>query len=243
MGDRVYYVSGANRGLGLEFVRELAVVKGNTIVATVRSLSNDLGDLKAVSSLTTHILECDTSNVDSIRSFANEAAKLLNGRKIDFLLNVAGINYQSQQSSLDLTSQALALQMQVNVIGPAKTTESLLAAKALSPNVRILNMTSGLASMTKSLGIKPRKCMGYSISKAGLNMLTVHQSDDLKTKGGLSGVVVIAMDPGWVKTRMGGDGAILTPEESIGGMLKVLDGLVEKDNGKFFNYDGSAGEW
>ncbi len=55
--------------------------------------------------------------------------------------------------------------------------------------------------------MKPRMCAGYSISKAALNMLTVHQSEDLKER--LPGAVVISMDPGWVKTRMGGDGAIL----------------------------------
>ena len=102
-------------------------------------------------------------------------------------------------------------------------------------------MTSGLGSMEKSLSISPRKCAAYSISKAGLNMLTVHQSGDLRSQ--LPQVVVICMDPGWVKTRMGGDGAILEPHESIGGMLECVHGLKEGDNGKFFTYTGEEVPW
>ena len=74
-------------------------------------------------------------------------------------------------------------------------------------------------------------------------MLTIHQSGDLREKGGLGQAVVVCMDPGWVKTRMGGDGAILEPETSIGGMLKVLHGLKDADNGKFFEYSGEEVGW
>jgi hypothetical protein len=72
-------------------------------------------------------------------------------------------------------------------------------------------------------------------------MLTVHQSGDLREK--LKGCVVICMDPGWVKTRMGGEGAVLEAEVSIGGMLRTVHGLKGEDNGKFFTYDGSVVPW
>lgn len=241
----VYCISGANRGLGLEFVRQVASKKDNIILATVRKDGEDLADLKAVSSPSTHILICDTGNLDSIQHFAEDAAKVLEGqggRKIDFLLNVAGVNFAPQLGSLSIKQEALDTNMRINVVGPAKVVELLLAKQLLSGRVRILNMTSGLGSMSKSTGIKPRKCVVYSISKAGVNMLTVHQSEDLKEALG-AGVVVIAVDPGWVKTRMGGDGAVLEPHESIGGMLKTLHSVTEKDNGKFFNYDGSEEAW
>ncbi len=72
-------------------------------------------------------------------------------------------------------------------------------------------------------------------------MLTVHQSADLRAK--LPGAVVIVMDPGWVKTRMGGDGAMLEPEESIGSALKVLHGLQNDDTGKFFSCNREIKPW
>lgn len=238
----VYCITGANRGLGLEFVRQLAASPENTILATSRSVSPpDLSDLKAAASATTHIIECDTSNPDSVRSFAQQAVGILAGKKVDFLINNAGVNLLSSRSSLQLDLDALLDQVRVNVAGPAKTVEFFLGEGILSADVRVVNLTSGLASMGVSLGINPRKCAGYSISKAGLNMLSVHQSGDLKAT--LPGAVVIVMDPGWVKTRLGGEGAILEPEESIGGMLKVIHGLGQGDNGKFFSYQGDEIPW
>lgn len=237
----VYCITGANRGLGLEFVRQIGQDSSNTIIATIRSSSTDTNDLKAVASKNTHILVCDTSDSNSISSFASEVGKTLSGQKIDTLINNAGVNSVSHQNALTIGEKDLHNEIQINVLGPATTVSSLVSASLLSDNARIMNMTSGLGSMEKSLSINPRKCATYSISKAGLNMVTVHQSGDLREK--LKGVVVICMDPGWVKTRMGGDGAVLEPEESIGGMLKIVKGLKEGDNGKFFTYDGSEVPW
>jgi NAD(P)-dependent dehydrogenase (short-subunit alcohol dehydrogenase family) len=70
-------------------------------------------------------------------------------------------------------------------------------------------------------------------------MLTVHQATDLKEKG----VRVISMNPGWVKTRMGGEGAVLEPEDSISGMLKVMQGLKDDETAKFYSYDGKQLPW
>lgn len=238
----VYAITGANRGLGLEFVRQLAQSSDNIILACTRSLSSDLGDLKAVASSSTQILECNTGDLSSIKSFVTEAHKVLNGKKIDFLLNNAGINSKPEQTSLTIGPEDLDEQIRINVLGPAKTVEYLVSSDLLAQGARIVNMTSGLGSMQISLSITPRKCATYSISKAGLNALTVQQSGELREKLGQDSVVV-CMDPGWVKTRMGGEGAVLEPEESIGGMLKCVQGLKAEDNGKFFTYTGKEVPW
>lgn len=169
--------------------------------------------------------------MDSIKSFVGEAGKVLAGKKIDFLLNNAGVNYKGDQTSLHMDPEAILQNVRINVVGPAKIVQFFYEAELLSADVRILNMTLGLGSMQKS-STMTRQCAPYSIAKAGLNMLSVHLSEDLKAK--LPGVVVIVMDPGWVKTRMGGPRAILEQKDSIGGMLKVLHGLKGEDNGKFF---------
>ncbi len=238
----VYCVTGTNRGIGLEFVRQLAQSSDNTIIAATRSLSSDLSDLKAVASPSTHIFECDTSNISSIRTFVKDAVRALGrDKKIDFVLNSAGVNLASWQSSLTLSPDELQAQMAVNVIGPAKTVELLLDAGLLSSDVRIMNMSSGLGSLQRSSEMKPRKCAGYSISKAALNMLTVHQSEDLKQH--LPGAVVISMDPGWVKTRMGGDGATLEPRDSVEQMLQVLHRVDGEDTGVFYHHSGERVPW
>lgn len=210
-------------------------------MALTRNASADLTDVKAVASKNTHYLTCDTGHVKSIESFAHEAKKLLSGKQIDFLISNAGINDVPDQSSLSIGPEDLERQIRVNVIGPAKTAEFLLAHDLLAKDARIVNMTSGLGSMDVSKSITPRKCATYSISKGALNMLTVHQSGDLKEK--LPGCVVICMDPGWVKTRMGGVGAVLEPEESISGMLKRIQSLTEAETGKFFTYTGKEVPW
>lgn len=232
---------GANRGLGLEFVRQLSLDEKNTILACVRSSSSDLADLKNAASSSTHFLTCDTGSQDSIRAFVAEADQVLNGDRIDFLINNAGINSVPDQTSLSINPADLDENFRVNVIGPAKTTQFLLEAELLSSGARIVNMSSGLASMAVSLSIEPRRCGTYSISKAALNALTVQQSGDVREK--LGKAVVICMDPGWVRTRMGGDMAVLMPEESIGGMLKCVHGLTDESNGKFFTYTGKEVPW
>ncbi|KAM7187277.1 hypothetical protein V8F20_011032 [Naviculisporaceae sp. PSN 640] len=236
-----YCITGANRGIGLEFVRQLAKSADNTILALTRSLSSDLSDLKAASSPSTHVLECDVGDLDSIRSFAHQASSILaKGQKIDFLINNAGINGASAQNTLSLDPEGLLSQIKVNVLGPAKTVESLLHEDLLADGVRILNMTSGLASLQITTE-GPRKAPGYSASKAALNMLTVHQGADLRAK--LSTAVVIVMDPGWVKTRLGGPGAALEPHESVAGMLDVLHRLRDEDNCSFYHYSGRKLPW
>lgn len=117
----------------------------------------------------------------------------------------------------------------------------LLAADLLAQDVVVMNMTSGLGSLAYVSTMTPRECCGYSVSKAALNMLTVHQAEDLR--GVLSGARVVCVDPGWVKTSMGGEMAPLSPEESIRGVLKVVHGLEQEDGGKFFRYDGEVVAW
>lgn len=245
----VYCITGTNRGLGLEFVRQLAADADTTIIAGTRSLDGDLSDLRAISGpAKIHILACDTSDPESVRRFASEAKSILGAAnlQVDFLLNNAGVNKKSYQTSLEFDAEALLDQIRVNVIGPAKTVEFLNAESLLSANVRIVNFTSGLASMSESLGAEGntfRQCCTYSISKAGLNMLAVHQSGDLRKKAGLTGAVVIVVDPGWVRTRMGGPNAVLEPHQSIAGVLNVVHGLTDKDNGSFYLYDGTQKPW
>ena len=239
-----YCITGANRGLGLEFVRQLAADPTNTILALTRSLSSDLSDLKKIASNKTHILECDTGNLTSITNLATNLIPqtLPSGAQIDFLLNNAGINSVPHQTALSINASDLNDQIRINVLGPAKTTELLLSNHLLAPTARIVNMSSGLGSIHVSLSITPRKCATYSISKAALNSLTAQQSGEVREVLG-QGCVVVCMDPGWVKTRMGGEGAVLEAEESIGGMLRCVHGLGEADNGKFFTYTGDEVPW
>jgi NAD(P)-dependent dehydrogenase (short-subunit alcohol dehydrogenase family) len=233
-----YFLTGANRGIGLEFVRQLASKPSNTIIAGVRSLSADLSDLKALNTNSNiHIIECDVGSLDSLSSIYFRVAEILSktGSNLDYLFNVAGINATSSDTSLTLDPKSLQEHMQTNVMGPAKIVESL--QKYLARGATVLNMSSGLGSLQVATGMT--KCCTYSMSKAALNMLTLHQAKDLKG----AGVKVICMDPGWVKTRMGGKGAMIEAQISVESMLDVVNGLKETDSGNYYRYDGVIVPW
>jgi len=243
----VYCITGTNRGIGLEYVRQLAADPGNTIFALTRSLNRDNSALESLcnsSGAQTHILECDTGDVASVESCCQELIGTLKSsdQKIDVLLNNAAVNLKSQLSSLEIVPDLLMQSFGINVVGPAKMVSCLAAGQVLSPSVRVVNMTSGLASMQETLDMA-RICCMYSISKAAMNMLSLHLAGDLRTKAGLTGAVVILMDPGWTKTDMGGPGAVLEPAESIAGQLEVIGGLTDEDNGKFYLYNGKQVRW
>lgn len=237
----VFVITGANRGLGLEFVRQLISDPSNTILAATRSLSRDLSALESLKSndATLHILQCDTGSQDSITAFGEQVSSILGGpdKKIDFLLNNAGIHSTPNQTSLTLTSESLLEHINVNVMGPAKTVQVLEGH--LHKGSVVMNTTSGIGGMTFTRTMEMAKGTTYSISKAAVNMLTVHQASHLKNKG----VIIVCMDPGWVKTDMGGKDAVLEQDVSIGSMLKVLTHLKFEDSGKFFLYDGSEKGW
>lgn len=243
----VYVITGANRGLGLEFVRQLVAKPNNTVVAAVRTLSNDLSDLKALlpatgsadsqQQVTVHILECDTGSAASMADFSAQLKTVLGARPVDYLINNSGINSTPQETSLTMTRESLHEHMDINVLGAQKVTQLLHEQQLLSASASVIvNMSSGIGSVGKTMTMEPRWCTTYSVSKAALNMLTAHQAWDLRD----SIRAAIMMDPGWVKTRMGGAGAILEPNVSISGMLSVIHAVQTTDSGKFYCYDGSV---
>jgi NAD(P)-dependent dehydrogenase (short-subunit alcohol dehydrogenase family) len=233
-----YFLTGANRGIGLEFVRQLASDRSTTIIAGVRSKTNSTSELSALNKNNNiHIIEVDISSPDSLSSVEFRVAEILSrtGSNLDYIFNVAGINSTSTDTSLTLTPESLQNHMQTNVFGPAKIVQSL--ARYLARGATVLNMTSGLGSLTVATDVT--KCCTYSMSKAALNMLTLHQAKDLKG----AGVKVICMDPGWVKTRMGGKGAMIEAEVSVESMLDVIRRLKDSDSGKYYRYDGAIVPW
>ncbi|KAF1980134.1 NAD(P)-binding protein [Bimuria novae-zelandiae CBS 107.79] len=234
-----YFLTGANRGIGLEFVRQLSASPSNTIIAAVRSRQSDLTALKALAKAyrNVRIIECDASSTDSIAALEFRVAEILSktGADLNYLFNVAGINTTSTDTSLNIDPVSLQRHMDVNVLGPAKIVETL--RRYLARGAVVMNLTSGLASMTVARHVP--KCCTYSISKAAQNMLSLHQARDLRR----SHAVVICMDPGWVKTRMGGKGAMVEADVSVAGMLEVVQNIKKEDSGKFFRFDGAAVAW
>ena len=219
-------ITGAGRGLGLEFAKQYAA-DGWQVIACVRN--PDKADaLKKVKG-DVAIERLDVVDEADIKALAAR----LEGLGIDLLINNAGI-YGPRNGQNDTKSWLEVFQ--VNTIAPYRVAEALAPLVAKSKQKTIVNITSQMGSVgSTSSADSPI----YRSSKAALNMVMKGLSHALKGQG----VTVVLFHPGWVKTDMGGKGAPLEAPDSIGGMRKVIGKLTAADSGKFFNYDGKPLPW
>ncbi|OJT23981.1 SDR family oxidoreductase [Archangium sp. Cb G35] len=228
-----YAITGASRGLGLEFVRQL-LNRGDTIEAGVRSPSEarQLQELVrgAEGRLRLHAL--DISDPKSVDAFA---ATVGQGEALDVLINNAGV-YGKDGALTELDYESMASTFAVNTLGPLRLTAALLPALRRGSARRIIHITSQMGSIgDNGMG----GSYGYRISKAAMNMAMRNMHVDLHGEG----FVTISLHPGWVQTDMGGPNAPLLPEASVRGMINVIDRLKAEDGGRFFSYEGQELPW
>ncbi|SPO06942.1 related to protoporphyrinogen oxidase [Cephalotrichum gorgonifer] len=237
-----YVITGARAGIGLEYIRQLSTSPDNTIVALVRDVNaagmTGLNNILSSSDTRAqvHILE---GNLASPKSLASLPSRLPQGLKIDVLIQNAAILLPTARSEKASTvaAESLNAHFSTNVIGPALLLQALVPL--LTPGAVVANISSGVGSMAWIVdGRVNAEYPAYSISKAALNMLTVHQAAELKGKA-----IVVCVDPGWVKTEMGGPGALVEAADSARNVLRTLSGLKEEDTGNFMFNDGTPEPW
>ncbi|MEY4508645.1 MAG: hypothetical protein RLZZ450_767 [Pseudomonadota bacterium] len=224
-------ITGASRGLGLEFAKQYTGL-GYRVFATARdpSKATDLGKLaKAHSSLTVHALDVDDEA--GVRALVSA----LKGEPIDILLNNAGTMGPERQSFGRIDYAGMVQTFVSNTVAPLRIAEALVDNVANSQRKLMVAVTSGMGSIGDSSG----GSYAYRASKAALNMSYHNLALDLRSRG----ITAIVINPGWVKTDMGGPGATLKPADSIASMLKVFDAVTLADSGKFMNYTGGTLEW
>jgi NAD(P)-dependent dehydrogenase (short-subunit alcohol dehydrogenase family) len=162
-------------------------------------------------------------------------AKALNEEPIDVLLCNAGISGRRGMALGSFDFESWEEVLRVNLLGPAALVQALAENVAASRRKVIALMSIRLGSIAESSGMT----LPYATSKAALNMLAKGLAATLATRG----VIVVALSPGWVKTDMGGAAAPLSPQTSVAGLRKVIDGLKPGDSGRFLSYDGSTIPW
>ena len=225
-GAGTVLVTGANRGLGLEFARQYKEA-GWQVIGTARKP----GEAKELAALGIRVMQLDVASQESVDTLAAE----LGDEPIDLLINNAGIFPRvGKIEEIDFDDYQRTLI--VNTVGPVRVTRALL------PNLRKgkLKMIAGLSSNLGSIAENERgNFYGYRESKAALNMFTKTLAAEL----GPEGFTCVVLTPGWVQTDMGGPSAPLQPADSISGMKAVLDKLTPANNGTFWSYDGSQMPW
>jgi len=241
LDDQTILITGSNRGIGLEMVRQLAA-RAEAVVATCRrpDEADDLAALATEHPDTIEVLELDVADPASIEAARDHVADRY--ERVDVLFNNAGVNGGGTADTFDAVDlDTLMHTFRVNAAGPHLMTRAfaplLRAGASAGSAAAVVNITSQLGSIANTKG--RGTWQSYKASKAALNMLTRLQAHELRSDG----VIVVAMHPGWVQTDMGGSNARLPPERAVAGILEVTETLSTEDAGRFLTYAGDELPW
>lgn len=224
-------ITGANRGIGLEFVRQYAADGWRVIAAcrdplkaaALNALAGSSGGRVSVPSL-------DVSDFDQIERLA----LALKSETIDLLINNAGYYPQSSFGAIDYADWDKAFR--INAMAPMKMVESFVEHVARSRLRKIATLSSKMGSIADN---SSGGSYLYRTSKVAANMAMRNLAIDLQPRG----IAAITLHPGWVRTDMGGPNALITTEQSVAGLRKVIDQLSTHNAGRFIAYDGQEIPW
>ncbi|GMT06558.1 hypothetical protein PENTCL1PPCAC_28732, partial [Pristionchus entomophagus] len=232
-------VTGANRGIGLGLVRQLVQEPSVTpVIATARNIDKAT-DLKAIKSPKLHLVQLEMIDEQSIAQDVTKVSGIVGENGLDFLVNNAGIFNQAKLAG-DLSKALVMEQFEVNTVAPLLLTNMFrgLLKKAADKkgSSHIANISSTLGSIEFAPQIEtPMPIYAiYAISKAALNMLTRRLFLEWKEDK----IRATSFCPGYVKTDMGTDAAMLTLEESTVPLAKLILSLTEEHNGLYYRYNG-----
>ena len=225
-------VTGANRGLGIEFVEQY-LNEGNDVIATYRNenssmdlieMGNERSNLK--------LLQLDVSSKKSLYSFA----KNLGNSPIDIFINNAGVYCPRNSSFGNVDDENWIPAIKVNTIAPILMTQLIIKNIRSGADKKLIYITSKMGSIDDNKG---GGAYVYRSSKTALNSVVKSLAVDLENEG----MTVALIHPGWVKTDMGGPNALIDKETSVRGMTEVISNLDISSTGNFYNYDGSIIPW
>ena len=224
--NKTYVVTACNRGLGLEFARQLSG-RGDRVIVTARD-PESAAELKRLDVEVVQLDVADAASVDRLAAALAEAP-------VDVLINNAGVGVHSTPLE-ELDFAEMEHFFAINSIGPLRVTRALLPALRTGADKQIVNVTSRMGSIEDN---SSGAAYSYRASKAALNMVTRSLAVDL----GPEGFTCTVLHPGWVMTDMGGRSAPVASEDSVSGMLVVIAALSAEDNGEFYDFTGARVPW
>ena len=227
-------VTGANRGLGLEFTRQL-LARGDRVVATCRhpGRAHALNQLVGDNPGCLHVLPLDVADPKSHAELVRELPLVLGRKPIDLLINNAGVLHSGERFG-KVDPATLLDSLRINAMGPFLLTQAL--EPLLAGGGKVANLSSELGSIT---GVHAFRSPSYAISKAGLNMATRQLSTALQG----ACITVMALHPGWVRTDMGGAKAEIEPVDAVADLLRLIDRAGRDHSGKFLDRHGEMLPW
>ncbi|CAG2104766.1 unnamed protein product [Medioppia subpectinata] len=233
-------ITGANRGIGLELVRQLldAPVPPRCVIATTRQINNnDLEVLRLKHPNKLHLLQLEVTNYDSYATFADRVKRIVGVKGLDTLINNAGARLAKNLD--DVNPADMVDNFKLNSLTGLMLTKALLPVlkvAALQRKTLVVNMTSRLGSITMTGQGGAGIIYPTRTSRAALNMITKCLSIDLKPYS----IYVIGCNPGHVRTAGGGPTAPLDVETSVAGIIKVIQSVNGQVLGQTISYDGTV---
>lgn len=241
-------ITGCNRGIGLEFVKQFLNLPQppQHLFATCRSPKPESAEelvKLSESNSNLHLLKLDVTSDDDIKNIANDVGGILQDGGLNLVINNAGIT--ARVTIDNVTADQMMEQFRVHTVAPLMIVQALLpflkqagknSTKTSTCSAAIVNISAKTASVSEN---SSGKLYPSRASKAALNNVTKSLSVDLKDDG----ISAFVMNPGWVKTPNGGPGALMTTEESVAGMMKVISSLDPSKTGTFCSYDGTVVPW
>lgn len=227
-------ISGANRGIGLEFTRQL-LARGEHVIAACRhpGKATALNALAGEHPGRLHVLPLDVADPKSRASLVHDLPLVLGDDRLDLLVNNAGVLHSGERFG-HVEAAILEDSFRTNAIGPFLLAQAL--APLLKDGARIANLSSVMASIASRGEFRSPS---YCASKAAQNMLTVQLAQAVAARG----IVVLALHPGWVQTEMGGEHATVPTADAVRGLLQVVDGATPAQSGSFLDWRGGALPW
>ena len=248
-------VTGGNRGIGLEFVRQFLIgelIDFEQIIVTCRnpSAANELNTLKNKHPTRLHILKFDVIEWDTYELLIKAVENIVgvdNG--LTLLINNAGILPEKEELE-DIDAQCMIDAFKVNCVAPillSKHFRPLLKTSSKNSDLSAMSiMRASIIHISSDWGsIKERETSEwgslypYRCSKNALNMGMKNIAIDLKEDK----ILVLSFHPGWVKTDMGGSNGELTTEESVKKMMKTMSNMSDDNHGTFVQFNGVSLPW
>jgi short-subunit dehydrogenase len=221
-------ITGANKGLGLEFARQLKD-KGYYVIGCCRNPSN----ANELNELADEVIQLDVTNDQDIASMK----QTLNNRPIDLLVNNAGTSGEQGVTIGNINRGNFLELINVNCISVVKLSDALLTNIQLSQEKSILVISSRMGSISDN---ERGRSYAYRASKAALNCVMRSFAIDVKDKG----IHVMLIHPGWVKTAMGGPDALIDVQTSVAGILKQAEKELPSSHAeKLHRFDGDLIAW
>jgi len=230
-------ITGANRGLGLEFAKQY-LNKNWNIIVFVRQSSDELDALVGRGGV--KVITCDLTDDDALRNAVGQTGET----PIDLLIHNAGTMGQGIETGNGKEYQPLGhfdreewrAIYDINVFTPISLSTLLMdnLRSASAPVIAIVSSQLGSIGNNLSGGM-----YGYRSSKAAVNSIAKSLSVNLKDHG----IITLALHPGWVRTRMGGENATVAAQDSVAGMRAVIAAATAKNSGDFIAYDGTPLPW